>query len=124
MTDPRRVLELPTEMRIAGSPYEILCFLKEDETRISSSMMRVRAKELEAQLDLDDAKSIWWNQEDIPKALRGEITFLFVGSLSPINEAHVLALTWSPPDDRWKNTWLEFYSSWDDDYRFLRPKET
>ena len=68
---------LPIEMTIGDRVYEIIGFLKGNETNIVGHEVARRAKEMKATLDLDDAEYLMHHHLDIPQILRGRVKFVF-----------------------------------------------
>ena len=112
---------LPTKMTIGDRTYEILCFLRGEETSVVGYTMVDRAKEMNAHLGQDDGEYILKHQDEIPASLRGKVVFVFTDWRHPAYPGSVYCVYWR--GGRWVQVW-----NWlgDDDWggggRFLRRK--
>ena len=68
---------IPTTMTVGERTYDLLSFLREDETGLSTRVVVKRAIDMNAHLGENDAQYLWDNQQDIPIALRSKVTFVF-----------------------------------------------
>lgn len=98
---------LPTELTNIGPErrsYDMLSFLRGDETSVKGHTIVERAIEMNAHLGEDDGQYLLDNQRDIPVALRGKVAFVFtdwrhVGVISD----SVYFVYWN--DYRWIRFW-------------------
>jgi len=111
---------LPTTMTLGGRTYEILGFLRGDETSVGGSVMVGRAGELNANLGKDDCEHVLAHQSEIPAALRGKVAFVFPDWRHPGDLERVACVCWY--DDRWIQYWAWLDDDWHDDGRVLCRK--
>ncbi len=112
---------LPTKMTIGDRTYEILCFLRGEETSVVGYTMVDRAKEMNAHLGQDDGEYILKHQDEIPASLRGKVGFVFTDWRRPVNPGDVCYVYWD--GDRWVRYWHWLDDDyWDGGDRFLRRK--
>ena len=94
---------MPTTMTIAGRTYDLLGFLKGDETIVRDTTIVAWARREMANLGKDDGKHILEHQDEIPIALRGKVAFVFTDWRNPDGSEDVAFLCWY--DGRWVQHW-------------------
>ncbi|MDP2631915.1 MAG: hypothetical protein Q8P30_04095 [Candidatus Uhrbacteria bacterium] len=116
----RNTPSLPTEMTINGRTYDILGFLREDETSVLNHEMITRAKNMNAHLGEDDCEYLLDNQQDIPVSLRRKVVFVFTYWRGSGDSEDVCYVFWDHVV--WFRSWDRGFSIWSGDYRVLRRK--
>jgi hypothetical protein len=112
---------LPTTMTVGDRTYDILGFLRGDETSVFGNTMVPRAREMSAHLGQDDGQYLLDHQQDIPVALQGKVAFVFTDWRRPDDSVHVCYIYWG--GDRWVRSWIWLGNDvWDGDDRVLRRK--
>jgi hypothetical protein len=112
---------LPTKMTIGRRTYEILGFLKGDETSVIDHVMINRAEEMNANLGKEDGSHIMAHRNDIPVSLRGKVVFVFPAWHHPDYPENASYICWD--DDEWVQDWCWLaYGSWGGSGRVLRRK--
>ena len=124
MDSLQKVIEgnsLLIEITIGDRTYEILGFLRGEETLVVGYTMVDRAKEMNAHLGQDDGEYILKHQDEIPASLRGKVVFVFTDWRHPDSPERVYCVYWH--DGRWVRhwSWLDD-DGWVGDVRFLRRK--
>ncbi len=111
---------LPTEMTIEGRTYDILGFLRGDETSVVGHEMVTRAKVMSAHLGQDEGEHILKYQDQIPVSLRGKVVFVFTDWRHPDDSEDVFCVYWCV--DRWVQYWGWLGHDWHGNSRVLRRK--
>lgn len=112
---------LPTTMTVGDRTYDILGFLRGDETSVVGHTMVERAKEMSAHLGADDGQYLLDHQQDIPVALRGKVAFVFTDWRHPGVSGGVDYVGWG--GGRWVRLWGWLgFGDWVGNDRVLRRK--
>lgn len=120
MTKTHKTPALPTEFTIGDHIYELVPFLKEDESYVSGDVLVERAKELNANLGVEDDQFMLKHQDEIPQELRGKLYLVFPGWRDPSRPRYVACLDWWV-GGRWCQRWY-LGSRWDGRARLVRRR--
>jgi len=111
---------MPTEITVGDRTYDILGFLKGNETSVLGHTMAERAKEMNANLGQDDGQYLLYHQGYIPVSLRGKVIFVFTDWRHPSLSGRVVCVCWV--DGRWARYWGWLAFGWRGVVRMLRRK--
>ncbi|MBI2444612.1 MAG: hypothetical protein HYV42_05235 [Candidatus Magasanikbacteria bacterium] len=93
---------IPTEMILGGVAYDILSFLRGEQS-VKGDLMVERAKEMGAHQGKKEREHLLAYQDEIPVALRGKVVFVFTDDRRPGGPEYVCCVCWD--DDRWVSRW-------------------
>lgn len=109
---------LQTEFTVGGRTYELVPFLKEDESSVTGDTMFERAVKLNANLGEEDGTFILKHQDEIPPEFRGKIYLVFANWRGPASPQGVAYL--SGRGIRWDQIWRWLGYDWDANARLVR----
>ena len=113
---------IPTSMTIGDRTYDILGFLRGNETSVGGHTMVERAKEMNAHHGEDDGQYLLDNQQDIPEILRGKVIFVFT-DWRPLGFPEAFyGVDWDWDSRQWVQRWFWLIDRWVDRVRVLRRK--
>ena len=113
---------LSTEMTVGGRAYELLGFLRGNETSVAGRTMVKRAKKMNANLGKEDGQHILDHQDEIPAILRGRVYLVFTDWSHPDGFGGIACIHWE--GGRWIQHWDWFVDDyWYGHFRVLRRKQ-